>query len=141
MSLIFCTLIYWAGLRTNPIFKCLFLSSYSLILVLLLFPVILAPLLSSCVIAYLYKFFHKFNHSDRLAGLFIFLQLSIMFIPDFAKLTNAQALFTIAGISYFTLRNIGTVIDIHKGKISLVYLKLFLSTAFFQHFLLGQSKT
>ena len=137
MSLIFCTLIYWAGLRTNPILKCLFLSSYSLILVLLLFPVILAPLLSSCVIAYLYKFFHKFNHSDRLAGLFIFLQLSIMFIPDFAKLTNAQALFTIAGISYFTLRNIGTVIDIHKGKISPSLLEIIFVNSFFPTFSAG----
>lgn len=136
-SLVFCLPIYWLLFKNDAVSRGIFLSVFSLALIGLLLPALVPLTILSSAIAYGYKFVCKTYPSKTVAAIAGALQLLIMWLPDLTDLDKITLGMALVGLAYFTLRNIGVIIDIYKGKISPSFLDIVFLNTFFPTYSAG----
>jgi D-alanyl-lipoteichoic acid acyltransferase DltB (MBOAT superfamily) len=137
VSLLFSTIVYWTIPRSQWRFRALFLTVMSVALVSLMVPSLGLFLIGSTVVAHAYKRVRQTNASFWVAAIFVLAQIALMIAPDLADMSRLSHLFTFVGMTYFTLRNIGYIIDLYKGKTQPDFIDILFLNAFFPTYSAG----
>ena len=136
-ALLFATIVYWTIPRSQWRFRALFLTVMSSALVSLMVPSLGLFLIGSTLVAYAYQRVRRTTASFWVAAIFVLAQIAMMIAPDLVDMGRLAHLFTLVGMTYFTLRNIGIIIDIYKGKARPTLLDILFLNAFFPTYSAG----
>lgn len=137
-ALAFAWTIYWLIPARQYVFRAALLSVFSLSLVSLFVPFLGIALLISSACSYAYSRWICPRWPGKIpAAAAIAIQATLMFLPDISDISYITQGFALAGLAYFTLRNIGFVIDAYKGKLNHDFLDLLFLNSFFPTYSAG----
>ena len=137
LVLLFAVVVYWSTPQRCWRFRATFLTVVSIVLVTLMVPALGVALLASSALAHGYKYVRSVTAARWPAALFVCVQIALMILPDLTDLSALHQLFALAGMSYFTLRNIGYVIDVYKRKCDVGLLDLLFLNSFYPTYSAG----
>jgi alginate O-acetyltransferase complex protein AlgI len=137
LMLLFAAVVYWLIPRGLWVARSVFLSVLSVLLVTLMMPVLGIFLIGSTLVAYAYSYVRLRSDSIWLAAVFVAAQVALMLGPDLTGESQAMQAAAFVGLAFFTLRNIGYVVDVYKQKTDASYLDLLFLNAFFPTYSAG----
>lgn len=129
--------IYWLVPASQPKTRALILIVFSLVAIGLFSPQLAGLVVLATLAASAYRRVHAASASRWLLAAFIMVQLAIMLAPDITHLSEPKAFLVTIGITFFTMRNIGYVIDLHKNKTQAGFLDLLFLNSFFPTYSAG----